>query len=339
MRVLKIILIVIGVLLLVGIVMGLTGPKSYVVERSAVIAASPDVVWPYTSSMKTFNEWSPWMKSDTTTVVEYFGTEGTVGSGYKWNSKKNGRGEQTIIELEPGRSSKAQLKFFMPWGPIESESYMNLEPDPAGTKLTWGIRGENDFMGRMMGTMMSMEKGVGPHFEKGLADLQAMVAERSAAVPASGYRIGAVDYPGGKYLAIRGDVKMSDITAFYGKNLPAVMTEVQKAGAQMDGMPTGLYYTWDEAAGMTNMAAGIPVKGDINPPAGMEIITLGPSRSLVLKYMGGYNGLEQAHLAMDDYMKANNLENQPPVIEEYITDPGTEPDSNKWVTKITYLVK
>jgi len=55
--------------------------------------------------------------------------------------------------------------------------------------------------------------------------------------------------------------------------------------------------------------------------------------------MGGYNGLEQAHLAMDDYMKANNLENQPPVIEEYITDPGSEPDSNKWVTKITYLVK
>jgi effector-binding domain-containing protein len=44
-------------------------------------------------------------------------------------------------------------------------------------------------------------------------------------------------------------------------------------------------------------------------------------------------------MAMDDHIKANKLEHVAPVVEEYITDPGTEPDSNKWVTLITYFVK
>jgi hypothetical protein len=27
------------------------------------------------------------------------------------------------------------------------------------------------------------------------------------------------------------------------------------------------------------------------------------------------------------------------VIEEYVTDPGTEPDSTKWLTNVVYLIK
>jgi effector-binding domain-containing protein len=40
---------------------------------------------------------------------------------------------------------------------------------------------------------------------------------------------------------------------------------------------------------------------------------------------------------MDDYLKANKLKAGAPVIEEYVTDPGTEPDESKWLTKIYYL--
>ncbi len=44
-------------------------------------------------------------------------------------------------------------------------------------------------------------------------------------------------------------------------------------------------------------------------------------------------------MAMDEYIQANKLEQLTPVIEEYITDPGAEPDSTKWLTKIVYFVK
>ncbi len=41
---------------------------------------------------------------------------------------------------------------------------------------------------------------------------------------------------------------------------------------------------------------------------------------------------------MDAHLKANNLSLNQVVIEEYITDPGAEPDSTKWHTNVIYLV-
>ena len=339
MKALKIILIILGVLVLIGVIMGLVGPKSYQVERTALINASPEAVWPYVSSAQTFQRWSPWAKMDTTAKIEYFGTEGTVGSGFKWEGKKTGKGEQTYTVLEPAKTSNTHLKFYMPWGESETDSYINLEPDPGGTKITWGMKGENDFMGRMMGTMMNMEKAMGPHFEEGLTNLQTLITESANSMPAAKYEVRPADFPGMTYLGVRGDVKMSEMEAFYSKNLPAVMTELQKSGAQMDGMPTGLYYTWDMEKGMTTMVAAIGVKGNVKAPAGMEVINVPASKALMIKYVGGYYGIGGAHTAMDEYIKANQAEHVAPVIEEYVTDPGTEPDSNKWVTKITYLIK
>lgn len=338
MKVLKIILIILGVLVLIGVIMGLVGPKTYQVERSIVIDASPDVVWPYASSAKTFQEWSPFRKMDTTSTVEFFGTDGTVGSGFKWAGKKSGKGEQTYTVLEPGKTATTHLKFYVPWGTSETDSYMNLEPDAGGTKLTWGIKGENDFIGRMMGSMQSMDKMMGPIFEDGLNDLDTLIATRKAAAPTTGYQIETVKFQGSNYLGIKGNVKMTEISAFYMKNLPTVMGAIEKSGGKMKGMPAGLYYTWDMEKGMTNMAAAIGVEGNVKAPSGMEVITVAPSKALMIKYMGGYQGLEGAHMAMDAHLKANNIQHVPPVIEEYVTDPGSEPDSTKWVTMITYLI-
>ena len=338
MKVLRVILIILGVLVLIALVMGMIGPKTYQVERSMVINASPDVVWPYTSSGKLFQEWSPFRKMDTTATVEYFGTDGSVGSGFKWSGKKAGKGEQTYTVLEPGKSSTVHLKFYTPFGEMESGSYMNLEPDPGGTKLTWGLKGENNFIGRIMGSMQNMDKQMGPIFEGGLNDLQTLVATRKAAAPMSSYQIETGKFQGNNYLAVRSDVKMMEIEAFYMKNLPAVMGAVQKSGGQVKGMPSGLFYTWDQEKGMTNMAAAIGVEGNVKAPSGMEVITVAPSKALTIRYLGGYHGIEGAHMAMDAHLKANNIQQVPPVIEEYITDPGSEPDSSKWLTLITYLI-
>ena len=46
----------------------------------------------------------------------------------------------------------------------------------------------------------------------------------------------------------------------------------------------------------------------------------------------------QAHLAMDKYIKANNLPTQTHVIEEYVTDPMHEKDTAKWLTNIYYVL-
>ena len=131
MKILKYLLYVILALVVIVIILGFFGPKTYQLERSVVIARTPDVVWPHISSLRRTNEWSPFLKMDTTMVLEYKGADGEVGSSSSWVSKNAGKGEQTIVAIEPMKSSDVKLKFFTPFGEMESNGYLRLEPDPA----------------------------------------------------------------------------------------------------------------------------------------------------------------------------------------------------------------
>ncbi len=339
MKILKILLLVLLALVGIGIILGLFGPKTYKVERSAVITASSDAIWPHVNSIRSQNTWSPFVEQDTTMVVEYIGTDGEVGSGSKWASKKMGNGEQTITSVDPNKSVNTRLKFIMPWGTSESDAYLNMEPDVAGTKVTWGFGGENDFMGRIFGSIMSMENAIGPMYEKGLTNLQTLVASAPPSTMGKKYAIKEGQYPGGTYMGVRANVSFSDMEAFYDKNLSAVMAEVEKAKITPTTMPIGIYYKWDVDKGMSDMSAGIGVPTGTKAPAGFEISTIAANKSLTMSYTGGYFGTASAHAGFDDYIKTNNLSQLSPVIEEYIVGPSSEPDSNKWVTIITYFVK
>ncbi len=117
------------------------------------------------------------------------------------------------------------------------------------------------------------------------------------------------------------------------------MDEINRAKVEVAGVPSGIYYTWDEKKMETDMAAAVGIKGDMKATSGMEIITLPASKALTIEYKGGYSKMGDAHMAMGSHMKNNKLEFVAPVIEEYYSGPGTETDSNKWMTKIIYLVK
>ncbi len=341
MKILKYLLYVLLALVVIGVVLGLMGPKTYKLERSTVISASPDAVWAHMNTLKKVNEWSPFLKKDSTAVVEYSGNDGEVGSSSTWSGNKNvGKGQQTITAIVPMKSSTVKLTFFTPFGTMESEGYFNLDPDPAGTKVTWGMRGDNNFMGRIMSSMMSMEKTVGPSFESGLADLKTMVeSEPKAPKMEMNYQINSGQYPGGKYLAVRKTMAISGIGDFFSKSMPVLMDALKKAKVEMAGPPSGIYFTWDEKKMESDMAVAVPIKGDMKAPAGMEVINVPAAKAFMIDYKGGYGKMGDAHMALDAHIKGNKLEQVPPVMEEYFAGPGTEPDSNKWMTKIVYLVK
>lgn len=185
---------------------------------------------------------------------------------------------------------------------------------------------------------MNMDKMMAPDFERGLAKLSGLVASTPKA-QAPTFNIVIGKYAGGKYLGIKGTMGFDKIPDFYSKSLPAVMTALEKGGGKMAGAPSGLYFNQDTTTSTTDMAAALPFTGDMKAPAGMEVINVPAANSLTINYMGGYNGLGSAHDAMDAYLASNKLEHVAPVIEEYLTDPGSEPDSTKWVTKIVYFVK
>jgi hypothetical protein len=54
-----------------------------------------------------------------------------------------------------------------------STSAFDLRPDGDGTQVTWTMTGPNTAMLRLMGLFTSMDKLIGPDFEKGLQRLKA----------------------------------------------------------------------------------------------------------------------------------------------------------------------
>jgi effector-binding domain-containing protein len=319
--------------------LGFVGPKSFDVNRTAIIPGSSAQVWPYVSSLKNMQLWSPCAEKDTAMVVEYTGTDGSVGSMSSWKGNSDvGEGSQTITKLEPTSYAETDLKFLKP---MENgfTGYISLKDTTGGTFMTWGMKGENGFFGRIMGSIVNLDKIMAPDFERGLAKLSELVAAAPKMEAPAALKIMPGEYSGGKYLGIRGSMSFDKLSSFYEKSYGAIFPALEKAGGKPAGMPAGLYYKWDTEKMTADLAAAVAFTGDIKAPAGMEVINVPAGKSLTIDYMGGYAGIGSAHEAMDAYMRENKLEQLTPVIEEYVTDPGSEPDSTKWLTKVVYFVK
>jgi effector-binding domain-containing protein len=336
MRFLKYLLYILLVFVAIGVVLGFVGPKTYSISRDKVIAASAEQIWPYVTSFKKSASWTPWSRMDNTMTAEYSGEDGTVGAKLSWKSKKMGGGEQTITALDPYKSADSDLKFLQPWGEGHATSYFHLQDTIGGTKVTWGIEGENGFINRAMAALMNMDKMMGPIFMNGLNNLDSVIATLPK-MPA--IQINTEDYPGGKYLGVRSQVKISGLSDFFSNSFSKVMAGIKASKAEMDGMASGLYFTWDPQKDMTEMAAAIPIKQEVKAPAGLSLITLPASRALTIDYFGGYGGLGKAHNVMEEYITSNQLSQIPPVIEEYLVDPMMEKDSTKWHTRLVYFIK
>ncbi len=77
----------------------------------------------------------------------------------------------TVKGLTPDRQVVIELQFLKPWEQTSLTTF-DLAPDPAGTKVTWSMTGEHDFIGKLFAVFMDMDKMVGPDFEKGLTSLK-----------------------------------------------------------------------------------------------------------------------------------------------------------------------
>lgn len=330
----RILLYILGGLVALILLLGLMGPGSYDVSRTKTIDASVENVWPYLSSFEKNYEWSPWMEKDPNAEINYEGESGTVGAKYTWSGNEEvGSGEQTITNVVENELVESRLKFLTPME-SEADAYIKIQPaeGDGGSEVTWGFKGENGFMGRIFGLFMDMDAMIGPNFERGLNKLDSLVMSNpNPATPDMDVQV--LDLESKMFAGVRKEISMEEMQTFFEENLPKVF---QAAGDKVTGMPAGLYYTWDEENQKTDMAAAVPVSGSVD---GFEIFKVEGGKALVIDYYGGYEGLGDAHWAIDDYLKANNMEARNPAIEEYITDPSTEPDTTKWLTKVTYYLK
>ena len=173
---LKKILAALAALLLVLVAVIGFQPARYRVARSITLAASPADVFAQVNDFHNWNGWSPWARLDPKMKATYEGPASGIGAVYRWTGdKKVGEGKMTIQESLPASHVRIRLEFIEPFASVAVTAF-DLAAAGSGTTVTWSMTGENDFVSKAFCLFMGgMDKAVGPDFEKGLAQLKALV--------------------------------------------------------------------------------------------------------------------------------------------------------------------
>ena len=335
MKVLKIILFAVLGLIGIFLILALVAPKEAGTARSITIDAPPALVFNTINDLSTGESWSPWTETDPTIKTTLGDKTVGVGATSSWVSENSGNGTMTITESKPNERIDILLEFD---GMGQADSYWEFEPAEGGTKTTWGFHSKFPFPWNAMLLFQDFEGAINKDYDRGLELLKGVVEAKAKALSSqkiNGYEVKRMPMPMHHFIGLRQEVQMDKMTAFYASSLGKAFQAVQEKGLEMAGAPCGLYFTWDEPNKVTDMAGAIPVKEKMEIE-GMKTFEVPAAQALVVEYYGPYENIGAVHEAIDQYIAATGVKTSVPVIEEYVTDPETEKDASKWLTKVYY---
>lgn len=164
-------------LLAVGIIAGILivaamKPDEFRVERSIVIKAPAEKIFPLMNDLRAFSTWSPYDKIDPAMQRNYSGPSSGVGAVYAWEGNDEvGKGRMEITHSTPNESVLIQLDFLAPMEAHNTAAF-NLAPEGDGTKVSWAMFGPAPFLTKIITVFFSMDRMVGDQFSQGLNNLK-----------------------------------------------------------------------------------------------------------------------------------------------------------------------
>jgi hypothetical protein len=169
------VLLGVAVLLIAVLLLATRQPDSFSVERRLIMNAPPERVFAQINDFHAWESWSPWAKLDPAMTATYSGAAQGVGAVYEWSGNSEvGAGRMTIKSATAPSEVVVALDFLTP---IESHNVTTfmISPVSSGTEVIWTMRGNSEYVTKLMTMFMSMDKMVGPDFARGLQQLKTVV--------------------------------------------------------------------------------------------------------------------------------------------------------------------
>lgn len=152
--------------------------STYTVERTQHIDVPTDAVREPIVDLRRWQTWSPWEDLDPNLRRAYGGAASGVGAWYEWEgNRKAGKGRMEILHADAS-TIRIDLRFLKPFT-SHSTTVFELQQEGDGTLVVWSMVGPHTAMTRVMGLFISMDRMIGPDFEKGLVRLKS-VAEAAS---------------------------------------------------------------------------------------------------------------------------------------------------------------
>ena len=171
---------------LVGLaVVGVAGaasmqPDKTHVERSIVMNASAQDVFPLINDFDAWEKWNPWKALDPGQKVTLSENHVGVGAWSAWEGEKVGKGKQTITGSVPDEKITQKLEFQEPMQSVAQVAF-TLQAEGEATKVTWSYDADNDFMAKAFGLFMDMDAMLGGDFDRGLKSMKPLAEDAAKA--------------------------------------------------------------------------------------------------------------------------------------------------------------
>ncbi len=171
----------IGLVLIVAVFLGIVATRDgkFHYERSGIIAAEPEVIFPYISDFKKGDQWSPYVQMDPNMKTTFSGPDAQIGSVMEFEGNSQaGSGRLEIINLIPNELVEIKLTMLKPMKAENLVQY-RLTKEEAGTRFSWSMTGDGGFLGKLMNVFIDCEKMVADQFTKGINNLKALIEGQS----------------------------------------------------------------------------------------------------------------------------------------------------------------
>lgn len=147
-------------------------PDDYRLTRQTMIAAPASAVFAQVNDLNRWEDWSPWAKLDPNAKITFDGPNAGVGAIFHWDGNdKVGAGTMRITESKPNERVATRTDFTRPFAGSSNSDFVFSEQG-GQTNVIWTMHGTQNFIGKAICLFMSMEKMLGPDFERGLAQLK-----------------------------------------------------------------------------------------------------------------------------------------------------------------------
>lgn len=167
-------------------------PAHWEVERSIVIRAPANRIFPYMNDLKKWPVWTHWDDIDPNMQREFTGPEEGVGAHQTWTGQRIGNGTLTLTASDPNQG--IGYNFTLQHGHYVAHGKISLTPISNGTKVAWLANGDlgNNPASRYFGLMF--DSYMGGDFEQSLATLKEL-AEKPAGENLAGTTAGTPAAP------------------------------------------------------------------------------------------------------------------------------------------------
>ena len=344
MKILKYLLLL---LLIVALGLGIYAaiqPSDYDFTRSKTIDLPAQVLFDNVDDYKKRAVWDPWVEQDPSIKITYGEKVKGPGASYSWTSD-DGDGTITRVESVPHESLTDELDF----GSMgKATAHWKFEPKDGATNVTWGMRAKDvPFMMKFFSAISGGYDGMmGPVFDRGLERLDSVAqlrAKESAALMNS-WTTGDVAQKSEEAIQFIGyahssKIDMEAMQKIYMESLPKAGEYAMENGLEYgEFVPGAIFNSWDEEKGETDFIVGVFLKKALKAGQGMKAVTIPKGNKVSISKFGNYGtGDKEAHKAIDDYIKANNLTVNGAIYEMYVNDPSAV-QPNEIQTDIYYPV-